>query len=67
MDQARELQRLIGHRAELIERMKGRLDSVEVTLRLTCLDDEIRRKKVEHNASVLAKTRSAMGRLLRLS
>jgi hypothetical protein len=67
MNQARELQELIGHRAELVERMKGRLDTVEVALRLTCLDDEIRKTKIEHKATVLEKTRSAMGRIFRLS
>jgi hypothetical protein len=67
MNQARELQQLIGHRAELVERMKGRLDSVEVALRLTCLDDEIRKAKVEPHTSVFAKTRSAMGRIFKLS
>ena len=65
MNQARELQQLIGYRAELIERMKGRLDSVEVALRLTCLDDEIRKAKIEPNASVFAKTRAAVGRIFR--
>ena len=67
MNQARELQELIGHRAELVERMKGRLDTVEVALRLTCLDDEIRKTKIEQKTTVLEKTRSAMGRIFRLS
>jgi hypothetical protein len=63
MNQARELQQLIGHRAELVERMKDRLDSVEVALRLSCLDDEIRKAKLEPNVSVFGKTRSAMRRI----
>jgi hypothetical protein len=67
MNQPRELQQLIGHRAELIERMKDRLNSVEADLRLTCVDDEIRKAKADSNASVFAKTRSAMGRILKLS
>ena len=63
MDRARELELLVRRRAELVQRMSGKLDSIEVTLRLTCLDDEIRKKKAEQNPSVLAKTRSAIGRL----
>jgi hypothetical protein len=74
MNQTRELQQLIGHRAELIERMKGRLDSVEVALRLTCLDDEIRKAQIEAglitdepkpSTSVFAKTRAAVRRIIR--
>jgi hypothetical protein len=65
MEQDRELKRLIMERAKLVERTKGRLNTVEVTLRLECLDQEIRNRKknVEQNSSLMAKTRSAVGRL----
>ena len=63
MERDGELKRLMGQRADLVQRNVGKLNTVEVKLRLACLDQEIKDRKSAQDTSLLARLRSAFGRL----
>lgn len=63
MDRAAELQKLIGHRAQLIEQMKHGGNIAVLNLRLDCVEAEFRRQKAKQN-SLFEKMRRAFEQLL---
>ncbi len=63
MDRARELQKLSGHREQLIEQMKNGGNTAVLSLRLACVEEQFRREKARHN-SLFEKTRRAFEQLL---
>ena len=62
MKRARELERLIHRRAEVVEEMKTRGHDVALDLRLIYLDEEFRRERAKP-ATFGEWTRDAVGRL----
>ncbi len=62
MDRARELQKLMGHRAQLVEQMKTGGNVAVLNLRLACVDEQFRKEKSRQN-SLFEKTRRALEQL----
>lgn len=63
MDRADELQKIIGHRAQLIEQIKNGGHPAVLNLRLDCVEQEFRRQKAKQN-SLFEKMRHAFELLL---
>lgn len=63
MERARELERLMQRRAEVVGEMKTRGYDVALDLRLTYLDEEFRRRRRAQPTSFVDKTRAAVGRM----
>lgn len=62
MKQASQLERLGGHRAQLIEQMRKGDNAAILNLRLSCVEEEFRKEKAKHN-SLFEKTRRAIEQL----